>query len=484
MDIKMILFVIYCVAILGVGYYGYLKTKTLGDFYLAGRKLNKWIGAGTFAATFVSAITFVGWIGFGWKFGTAILPVYIIGCLGGYVIYAIVAPKINMLAHRNNANTPSDYYEGRFDSSFLKLWTSIFTIVGFSIYLVIQLIGTGILFEVIVGIPFAQAVIILGIVYTAYTLLGGMKSVAWTDAIQFSVFIVATIVAFIYVLPLVGGVSGMNTSLASIDLKLLSLNFGGAFKSIWIFGIFFAVVVVIPLHYGYIARAMACKNPKEARGMVGIGSFFLLIFYLAIFILALSCRVLIPDVGSLASMDAAFPTMVLDFFPKLLAGFVLAALGAAVMSTTDSILLQVGSNGANDIYKRYINPDASEKKILGVARALLIIFAVATILMALTRPAAIWTIYNFFLVFLVAPYFAIFFLGLYWKKATKMGAIVGAVSGGVIGVGINALQVFEMAPSSLSYHPTLYAVPISVILMIIVSYVTKPLPEEVLKKWF
>lgn len=484
MDIKWVLFIIYIVVILGVGYWGYTKTKTLADFYLAGRKINKWIGAATFGATFVSAITFVGWVGFGWQFGTAIIPVYVLGCLLGFVVWAIVAPKINILAHRNAANTPTDFYAGRFDSSFLRLYTSGFTIVGFVIYLVIQLIGTGILFEIILGIPFATAVIILGLVYAAYTLLGGMKSVAWTDAIQFAVFIVATIVAFVYVLPLVGGLGAMNASLADIDVSLLSLNFGGVFSWLWIFGIFFSIVVVIPLHYGYIARSMACKSPREARGMIGIGSAVLMIFYIAIVVIALSTRVLIPDVAALPETDAAFPTLVLDFFPTVLGGVILAALAAAVMSTTDSVLLQIGSNAANDIYSKSINPDASKKRIFVVVRAVIVVFAVIAILLALTKPAAIWTIYNFFTVFLVCPYAAIFFLGLYWKRATKTGAIVGAVSGGAIGILVLWLQLAGVAPAWLSYHATLYAVPISMILMVIVSYKTKPLPERVLKSWF
>jgi SSS family transporter len=484
MDVKLLFFIIYCIIILFVGYLGYRKTKTLGDFYLAGRQLGKWIAAGTFAGTFVSAITFVSWIGFGWKFGTAILPVYIFGCLCGYIIYAIVAPKLNMLAHRNDIYTPSDYYEGRFNSSFLRLWTTIFTIIGFTLYLGIQLIGTGVLFEVILGIPFIYGVIILGVVYTIYTLMGGMKSVAWTDAIQFSLFVVATLVAFVYVLPKVGGISQMNVSLASIDPKLLTLGAGGTFKPLWIIGVGFAVTVVIPLHYGYISRAMACKTPRDAIGMVGIGSFILMIFYFAILILALSARVLMPDTAALTGVDKAFPTMVLEHFPVALGAFILVALGAAVMSTTDSILLQVGSNIANDIYKRYINKDAQDKRTLSIARIFVVIFAVITIIFALTKPAALYLIYNFFIVFLVAPYVAIFFFGLYWKKATKAGAVTSAIVGGGIGILIQALQIAKVAPPSLSYNATIYAVPVSVILMIVVSLASKKYPEEHVKKWF
>lgn len=483
MDIKLLLFIIYCIIILFVGYLGFRKTKGLSDFYLAGRKLNMWIGAGTFAGTFVSAITFVSWIGFGWKFGTAILPVYILGSLTGYVVYAIVAPKLNILAHRNDIYTPSDFYERRFDSSFLRLWTTLFTIIGFTLYLAIQLIGTGVLFEVILGIPFVQGVIILGVVYTIYTLLGGMKSVAWTDAIQFALFVVATIVAFIYVLPRVGGLRALNLSLAAIDPKLVTLNYGGAFKFLFIFGIGFAVTVVIPLHYGYISRAMACKSPRDARGMVGIGAFFLLIFYFAILVLALATRKFIPNLDSLSGVDQAFPTMVLEHFPKALGAFVLVALGAAVMSTTDSILLQIGSNIANDIYKRYIRPDASEQRTLAVARIFVVIFAGLTILLALTKPAALYKMYNFFIVFLVAPYVAIFFFGLYWKKATKMGGVWSALVGGVIGIVLNGMQLFKVAPKVLSWHPTIYAVPVSIILMIVISLVSKPLPDELVKKW-
>lgn len=484
MDVKLIFFIIYCLIILFVGYLGYRKTKTLGDFYLAGRQLNKWIAAGTFAGTFVSAITFVSWIGFGWRFGTAILPVYIFGCLIGYIVYAFVAPKLSMLADRNDIYTPSDFYERRFDSSFLRLWTTIFTIIGFTLYLGIQLIGTGVLFEVILGIPFIYGVIILGVVYTIYTLMGGMKSVAWTDAIQFSLFVIATLVAFAYVLPKVGGFSQMNASLAAIDVNLLTLNAGGAFKPLWIIGIGFAVTLVIPLHYGYMSRAMACKTPRDALGMVGIGSGILMVFYVAILVLSLSARVLIPDVESISGLDKAFPTMVLEHFPVALGAFILVALGAAVMSTTDSILLQVGSNISNDIFKRYINKDADDKKTLSVARIFVIIFAVITIVFALTKPAALYLIYNFFIVFLVAPYVAIFFFGLFWKKATKAGALTSAIVGGGIGIFIQALQIAKVAPPSLSFHPTLYAVPVSVILMIVVSLASKQYPDEHVKKWF
>ncbi len=476
MDIRIVLFIIYCVGILALGYYGYLKTKTLADFYVSGRRMPTWVAAGTFAGTFVSAITFVAWIGFGWKFGVALLPVYIFGCLVGFCLFAIVSPRMNRLAHRNNTYTPSDYYEGRFQSSFLRLWTTLFIIVGFFVYLVIQLIGTGLVFEVIVGIPFFWAVILLTAVYTIYTLLGGMRSVAITDTVQFAVFVAAALVAFFYVLPMVGGLSKMNATIYSISPKLLSLTSGGIFKPLWIMGIAFAVIVVIPLHPGYITRMMSCKDEKAARGMVGIGSAILVVFYLAILVLALACRVLIPEVESLPKVDKAFPTMVLNFFPKLLAGFILAALGAAVMSTTDSILLQVGTNAAHDIYNRYINREASEQTMIVVARIMVICFAIAVAILSLSQPAVLWQLYNFFIVFLVAPFFSIFFLGLYWKRATKMGAIVGSVSGGVIGIICQAIKT--------PYHPTLYAVPISLVLMIVVSYLTEPLPEKVVNDWF
>lgn len=472
MDFRWVLFGVYLILILSLGYVGYRRTSGLADFYVARRSLSTLAAAGTFAGTFTSAITFVGWIGFGWKFGASIFPIYLLPSLVGFCLMALVAGKINRLGHQRNIYTISDFYGGRYESRGLQGLTSLLILFAYIFYLVIQLVGTGVVFEVLLGVPYTTGVLLLGCVYTLYTLLGGMKSVYITDMLQATLFIIGGFLTFFFVLSKVGGLGGMASSLAASSASHLSLTAGGAFKPIYIIGLVVNVSLVCLVHPMYLSRMMASKNAHAARGMFGIGGLALTLFYIAVAFVALGAAVLVKD---LANMDQAFPTLVMTQIPTAVGAFILTCLAAAVMSTTDSILLIVGTMTANDLYSKFVNPKASEKTLMGVARYAILAFSAISIYMAIARPAYIYLIYNFFIVLATAPFVAIMVLGLYWKRATKAGAWMGCLTGAVSGVVLQAIKI--------PFSPVLVAVPLSIVVMVIVSYLTRPCSETTIKNW-
>ena len=222
-------------------------------------------------------------------------------------------------------------------------------------------------------------------------------------------------------------------------------------------------------------RGMTFKNTESMHKSIIYSGFIMALFTIFFATLGPFVRVLYPDISA---PDMALPTLILDIMPGWVAGLVLAAPLEAIMSTVNSMLLVTSSSVVKDIYLNYINPNASEKKIAKLSYFSTLIIGVGVVLFALTPPDYLQYLVIYAIGGLEATFFAPIVFGLYWKRANTWGAITSMYSGL-----ISYIVLGEFFPNPFGMQTIVTATAISILMMIIVSYLTPRPSHQIVSKF-
>lgn len=467
------IFIIYCLGMLYIGIRGMLRTKNATDYYVAGRSFKLWIAVPLFAASFISSATMVGYTSFVYNNGYVMLVLYGAGLALGWILLQVMSTKFY------NANeswvTTVDLYCRRYDDEkFMRPFMSIFNILYMIIYVVTGIMGVGTVLEVFLNIPYNVAVVVLGFVFLVYTTLGGMYSVAWTNVVQWILLTFCILLAAGFAVNKAGGLTAVNNAVFQVSNGAMhDPTVGGAFPISRTVGLSIGTGLSVPCLVYYHRIYFSLNSKKTAMSFVGISSIILTISYFAILLIGLSARVLLPD---LADTQRTFPQIV-TMMPSLLGAVAIAGVISAVQSTIDSQLLSAGSIAAHDVYQRLLFPNASPKQVMSASRWLTLGCGIASVLIALWRPGGIMDFYNLMIVVGPTVMFPTIFLGFYWKRITRAGAIFSVLFGAVFGI-----LWLLFGPSNIP--ATLVILPLNLLLTIPVSLKTKPLPDDVVARFF
>jgi len=471
--VRFVGFTIYLVVLLLIGRWGYRKFKTLEGFTVGERKFGKIPMVGTFVGGFVSAASVIGYVSFAYQKGWALITIYGLGCAGGWLLLGFLSGRIRRIG---KGLTSSDIYGLRFNSSTLRIWFAIVFVLWNVFFLIQQYMGSGYLMEQFLNIPYAQAITFMAVILVLYTALGGMSTVVWTDVFQATVMVVGVLICVPYAVSSAGGFAAMNAAVA--EKGLLTFNLQGSIKPTYIIGNLLALSFVISCVTYYHRQMMAAKDQKTAMASIGLGTVVLIPFYLALCTIGIACAKLLP---ALDTPDKAFPTLVSGYLPMVVGVIVSICLLAAIMSTVDSLLIAVGIMSANDIYgeiyHRVTGKNLPEKRILWLIRWCIAGSALLGLLISYKPPATIMVIYNVMIGVVSSTLFPPLIMGLYWKRATKEGALIGSI------VGLVTATLWKyLGPSSVPM--ALVGVPVGFITIYIVSLLTKPTDQETLAVFF
>lgn len=479
LTITWIAFVVYCLAMLVIGYVGMKKTHNLEDFYVSGRNDGLIVAVPLFAASFISAPSIMSYTGFSYSNGWMMLLIYGVGVAGGWIMLQLVGGR--MYNRKFEYNTSADFYCGRYyeDSGFIRGFTGIFTMLMMLFLVVTGFTGIGTILEVFLQVNYAVGVLVCAIIFMAYTVMGGSKSVGWTNQVQFVLLFVGIVIIALVSLNMVGGVGNLNSFLSAqsnangVAGYLHTFTAGGTFSWLRVIGVAVGVIFACPVYAYYHRIFYSTRSKKVCGSTVGISAILLMITYMGLLFIGLSAIKLAPG---LANPEQAFPTVV-TMLPPVFAAIAIFAIISAIQSTMDNQLLCAGSMISNDIYKKLINPNAPDDKVMGLARwATLAVGVVATVI-AMFRPALVLTIYNWIITIAPTILFPCFFLGLFWKRATKQAAYVTLIFGTIAGFGW-----VLFGPKALPC--TLVVMPINIILMVVVSLMTPKPPKETVDLFF
>jgi sodium/proline symporter len=445
-------FVAYMVIVLGVGVYATRFTKTIADYFLAGRKLGSLVTSISSVASSESGWVVLGLVGVAYKEGLAAVWVAP-GCLLGYVVnWYSLASKLRKRTKRMNSLTIPDFLETRFgDTSYLIRWIAViiifFCMMG---YVGAQFNAAGKAFDAVFNMKYIWGVLLGAAITVIYTLFGGFRAVSWTDVLQGLLMVVGLVFLPILAIVHIGGFGNLFSELYKIDPSLLTLtgkNVGFALAGM--------VIGYLGIGLGYpgqphvITRYMAANSEEVIRrGRLIAITWGIFAYYGAIF-LGLAGRVLLPQI---ADPEYTFPNIALKLLNPVFAGIMLAAILSAIRSTADSQLLVAASSVARDIYQKIFRANPPERKLILVSRITVLILGILSMVLAMTKSRVVFWFVLFAWSGLGASFGPLILLSLYWKRVTKWGAVWGMVIGFLTTVvwkltGLSDALIYELVPA-------------------------------------
>lgn len=461
--------IIYFVAMIIIGIYGYMRTNDLDDFMVGGRQLNP-----TVAALSAGASDMSGWLLLG-------LPgaLYLTGLVEGWIAvgltvgawlnWKITAPRLRTYSEvAGNAITVPSFLGARVKdpTRLIRIVAGAIILIFFTFYVSSGMVSGGTFFESTFGIDYHVGMTIVAGIVILYTLVGGFLAVSYTDVIQGLMMLIALIVVPVVALGQAGGLGEVVETLSTHDDSLFSV-FGS--HGLTLAG-FVSIVSALAWGLGYfgqphiIVRFMALKEPSQARAArrIGIGWMVLSVIgagFTALIGRALSIKGYIPDltVSDNNAHETVFLVLGQKMFPSVIAGFMLAAILAAIMSTVSSQLIVSSSAVVEDIYKGITTRELRGNQGITLGRSAVLAISVIAAILAWFRTDSILGLVAFAWAGFGAAFGPIVILSLYWRRLTWQGALAGMVVGAVtVGVWGSLpdnvpllFQVYEILPGFL-----------------------------------
>jgi sodium/pantothenate symporter len=554
------------VFLLGALSHTLLKRGTfLKEYFLGDRKLNAWVLGLTYVATSVSAGSFVGFPSLIYSYGW-VMAFWIGGYMvGGLVSKGVLAKRLNQVSRLSGAITVPDVLRDRFQSPSLGSLAGVFLLIFLLFNLFGQFKAGGlILREACLGVKdqhayqtardgtahaliasgvwnepprddkgegfygrdypdYVLGVLIFALTVVAYTTYGGFWAVTWTDVLQGVIILAGAMLLMILALVKVGGLETATQSLRNIDPKLLAgpgpkdylpPGLAVSFFMLWTLGAMGQPVGMV--------RLMACRDTPTLRSSLFLIGVYFALIYLPLVITFICARSLFPTQYLGEKSDQIMPAMALAVTEDipLVGGLLLAAPYAAAMSAVAGFLLLMSSSLVRDLYQRNINPNVSPRTVKLISYGTTAVVGVLITLLSL-RP---WEKLQYFIIFstsgMACTFLAPTVMALYWKRATRAGALAALLGGfltvfllwglGWLGVGKAPASTENVAktvvdapiepskPAELTkdkkphitpiylfqLDPLVYGFAISFILGITVSLLTQPLPQPHIDRYF
>jgi SSS family transporter len=451
----------------------------LDEFFVAGRGIGPWVLALTWVATMASGGTFVGAPALGWQNGwTAHL--WIAGFMAiAFTGMGILGKRIAFLGKATGALTMLDLLRDRFESRMLSGMLAVITLLLYVAYLVAQYVAGARVMEVALGLPYWAGLLLVSVTVTAYTAFGGFRAVAWTDAFQAIVMLVGILLTLGFALQQLGGFATATAFMAAQSPELLQPPGPGGFLPL---SQAFSFFVIWPLAVlgqpALMSRFLSTGDGAAVARATFINGAYVLLLYPAIMTLGILGRALVPDI---AVPDQAIPATIVAVVPHWLAGVVLAAPFAAIMSTISSFLLVTGSAIVRDLYHRNLKQGLSDRKAQVISQVTTLVIGALALAIAFKPPAYLQYIVIFSATGLASCYVAPTVLAVFWPRATKAGAFA-AVAGGL---GSFALQYGLYGTRSwLGLDPFVWSLSISFLCGVGASLLSKPQRAEIRQAWF
>ncbi|MCL1701963.1 sodium/proline symporter PutP [Lysinibacillus sp. Bpr_S20] len=428
---QLLAIIIYMIAMLGIGWYAFVKTSNLTDYMLGGRSLGPAVTALSAGAADMSGWLLMGLPGAIYLAGLSKAWIAIGLTIGAYLNWLLVAPRLRVYTQvSNDSITIPSYLDNRLRDStkLIRIASGIIILIFFTFYVSSGMVAGGKFFDSSFGYEYHTGLLIVSAVVVAYTLFGGFLAVSYTDFLQGLIMFIALIAVPLFGLSLTGGIGDTIASIKAVNpdhLNLLSSNATAA-------------VIISSLAWGLgyfgqphiIVRFMAISSVKETKQArrIGIGWMMLSLFG-AIGTALVGVAYYEQHAGELKDAETVFIVLGQILFHPFIAGIMLAAILAAVMSTISSQLIVTSSALVEDIYKALFNKTADDKHYVFVGRVSVLVVAIIAGILAWNPDSSILDLVGFAWAGFGAAFGPVILLSLYWRKLTNYGALSGMVAG-------------------------------------------------------
>ena len=415
---QLALLVVYSAILVALGLWIGRRVGGAGDFFVARRQLGAGLIFATVLAPNIGAGSTVGATGLGFSDGLSAWWWNGSAGLGSLLLAVWIGPKIWREAARHDFLTVGDFLEHRYGSAVRGIVAGLLWLGTLSI-LAAQLIGLAWILNVVVGIPKYAGCLIGGLLITIYFTAGGLLGSAWVNQVQ----LIVKLVGFALALPLVvHAAGGLATVLSSPGMPASYRGFWGGEASIARLALLVPAFMISP---GLLQKAYGARSERAVRLGIGLNGLALMLFALVPALLGMAARVLHPG---LSNSELALPTLFMRDLPAWVGALGLAAIFSAEVSAADAVLFMLSTSLSRDLYQRFINPRATDRQLLSVARLAAVAGGTAGILLAIASPGIISSL-GVFYALLGVTLFVPVVAGLHARKAGAPEAVAAVASG-------------------------------------------------------
>ena len=500
----LIAMIIYMAAVIFIGvFFAKRANKSSENYFLGGRSLGPWVTAMSAEASDMSGWLLMGlpgvayWSGLADAFWTAAGL-----AVGTYLNWLIVSKRLRRYSIRaNNSITLPEFFSNRFreEKKVIMTLAALFILIFFTVYAASCFVTCGKLFSTLFGAPYVAMMIVGAVFVLLYTILGGFLAESASDFMQSIVMICALAVIVVISTVHAGGLGAVienakeipgfleffgiaNPSLNEAGRQIVENGaplFGAASDYGWL-----NVCSMLAWGLGYfgmpqvLLRFMAIRRESELKMSRRIAMVWVLISLSVAVFIGIVGREIFPTMH-LTATDAEniFVTLAESFLPSILAGFVMAGILAATISSSDSYLLIAASAFAKNIYQGLFRKKATDREVMNVSRITLLAIAIVAIFIAMDEDSVIFQIVSFAWAGFGATFGPLMLFSLFWKRINRAGAIAGMVSGAgmvflwklVISNLGGAFAIYELLPAFI----------FSSICIVVVSLATKAPSREI-----
>lgn len=523
-----IITIIYILAIVYLGYKGYKKTRTATDFLVAGRGIHPYVMALSYGATFISTSAIVGFGGAAALFGFGLLWLTFANIfIGIFIAFVFFGKRTRQMGYHLQAHTFPELLGRRFQSRFIQIFSGMVIFLFMPIYSAVVLIGGARFIEETFAMNYYIALAIFSIIIAAYVIAGGLKGVMYTDALQGSIMLIGMAILLFSTYYRLGGPVEAHKALVALSDKMPEKLVKGGLHSWTSMPTLFSPMwwtlvstIILGVGIGVLAqpqlavRFMTVKSSRELNRAVLIGGIFIMMMTGTAFIVGSLSNVFFvnhPEYGKISiavaggNVDKIIPMFIKAAMPSWFILLFMLTLLSAAMSTVSSQFHAMGSAIGRDVYEQAagVSTESNQKgSTVLITRVGIIVAISLTITIAFVLPGSIIARGTaLFFGLCAVAFLPMYVAALYWKGATRAGAVSSLVIGFIISLfwllfvhGKNAEMIgvcnlltgkpYLFNTKIKFVDPLVIGLPISAIIMYIVSLITRKPSEEHLRRCF
>jgi len=459
-----------------------------GDFanryFIGSRALGGFVLAMTTIATYGSVSSFVGGPGQAWSIGFGWVYMAVVQVTALVLLYGIFGKKMGLISRKLNAVTVADVIRARYGSNALANLSALVIVLFFVATMVAQFVGGAKLFEAVTGYSYTTGLLLFGAAAVLFTVIGGFRGVAVTDALCGIMMLVGIAVLAGGILEAGGGYEAIMQSIAVHEPQMLEPFAGGAmppslYLTQWLLvGVF---TFVLPQS---VVRTMGYRDTRALHsamiwGTVIIGAMMIGVTALGV----LTAGVLTEDIAVYGgTVDDIIPSAIVGTLPPVVAGIAIVGPVAASISTVSSLLISSASAIVKDVClsaceRRGIAP--KDGKVAFWSQLITLGLGVLVLALAVVPPDVIWKINMFAFGGLETAFFFVLVCGLFWKRANALGALLSLAGGTATYCATMALG-FKVA----DLHQIVIGIAVAGALMVVGSLIGKQRPSARLDVFF
>ncbi|HJB10292.1 MAG TPA: sodium/proline symporter PutP [Candidatus Brachybacterium merdavium] len=430
---KLVALSVYFLVMIGIGLYAFRKTRGGEDYMLGGRSLHPFVAALSAGASDMSGWLLMGLPGALYVGGLVEAWIAVGLTIGAALNWAFVAPRLRQYTQiaRNAITVPSFFGNRLYDrTNILRIAAGIIILVFFTFYVSSGMVAGGVFFQSMFGGPYVTGMLLVGSVTILYTLFGGFLGASYTDVVQGLIMLVSLLVVPVTAMFVVGGPAAMFESVREVDANFGSMISGGTFIGIlsalaWGLGYFGQPHIIV--------RFMALRSSRDAKYGFAVSISWMILCVTGAVFTALAGLAYFQQNGPQLLTDttngeSVFLDLAQILFHPLIAGVLLAAVLAAIMSTISSQLIVSSSALIEDLVAG-VGVKLSDRAALWGGRIGVLTVSVIAVVLALDPGSSVLGLVAFAWAGFGAAFGPIILLSLFWRRLTALGAGVGMVGG-------------------------------------------------------